>query len=184
MSVNQQPYSTRKDPIMATMAELEQCHYEMEELYNLSEALVDTVESDMVHDPEQQIALVEPLIDEIGEAADVLCEEFVGILEGKRPRQSNSRIESALRRVYVAIDAYHKRVDAAMDGAKQGFRNIADPIVKKLTRQMEVIVAALIDFVDLSLDRIMSHSYAEELRKRQEKIAHMLHNIGQTQGAG
>lgn len=169
--------------IMASMAELEQHYYEMTELYDLAEALVETVESEFIDNPEQQLAIVEPLIDEIGESTDILTEEFMKIVEGKKPRKSNPKMEGALRRIYTAIDAYHKRVDASLQGAKTGFRNIADPIVKKIVRQMEAVVAALIDFVELSLDRIMHHSYAEELRKRQEKIAMMLHNLGHGQGA-
>lgn len=178
MSIQNTHTGTAEGQMMANMAELEQHYYEITELYDLAEELVDTVESEFVQDPQAQLALVEPLIDEVGEATDVLSEEFIGIAEGRK-KASATRIEGALRRIYTAIDAYHKRVDAALDGVKTGFRNIADPIVKKLTRQLETIVAALIDFVDLSLDRIMSHSHAEELRKRQEKIALMLHQIGQ-----
>ena len=161
------------------MAELEQHYYEITELYDLAEELVNTVESEMTQDPQAQLLLVEPLIEEIGEAADILTEEYMDIVEGSKPRKSNRKMEGALRRIYTAIDAYHKRVDTSLENAVSGFRNIADPIVKKITRQMEAIVAVLIDFVELSLDRIMTHSYAEELRKRQEKIAMMLHSIGQ-----
>ena len=157
----------------------EQHYYEITELYDLAEALIDTVEHEETQDAALQLALVEPLIEEIGEAADILTEEYVALLERPGPRKRNSRIEMALRRVYIAMDAYHSRVEQAATHSLSGLRNIADPIVKKLVRQMEVIVAALIDLVDVSLGRIMSNNYAEELRRRHEKIAQMLHAIAQ-----
>lgn len=179
----QQTQRRGEDFVMADMAEIEENYYEITGLYDLAEELVDSVESEFCHDPELQLQIVEPLIDEIGESADILCEEYIAIMENRKPRKSNSRIESALRRIYTAIDAYHQRVDQSVQGMKAGFRNIADPAVKKLTRLMESIVAILIDYVQLSLDRIMTNQYADELRKRQEKIAMMLHSIGQGQGA-
>lgn len=163
----------------ASFNQLEEHYYDITSLYDLAEALVETVECKAQQNPEAQLAIIEPLVDELTEAADILTEEYIAVLEGNKPRKANKKIEVALRRIYMAIDAYHTRADAAVSLAAGGVRNLADSIVKKITRQMEVIVAALIDFVDLSLGRIMSSSYAEELRQRQEKIALMLHSIGQ-----
>ena len=182
MSLNTESYQTGKGHLMADMMELQQHYYEITELYDLAEALVDTVEHEETQNPELQLSVVEPLIDEIGEATDILTEEYMAIVEGSKPRSKNTKMEGALRRIYVAIDAYHKRAEQAAQNTASTLRNLADPIVKKIVRQMEAVVAALIDFVDLSLNRIMSTSYAEELRKRQEKISMMLHAIGQ--GAG
>ena len=179
MSLHTTSYHTGKGPLMADMMQLEQHYYEMTELYDLAESLIDTVEDERTQNPEAQLTVVEPLIDEIGEATDVLTEEYMAIVEGQKPRSRNSKMEGALRRIYVAIDAYHKRAEKAALNTGTSLRNLADPIVKKIVRQMEVVVAALIDFVELSLDRIMSSSYAEELRQRQEKISIMLHAIGQ-----
>lgn len=161
------------------MTQLEEHYYEITELYDLAEELVNTVESDFVADPEAQMKVVEPLIEELEAATDILSEEYMNIVENNTPRKANGKVEGALRRIYVAIDAYQKRAAASANNAAQGFRNLADPIVKKIVRQMEAVVAALIDFVDLSLGRIMSSSYAEQLRARQEKIALILHSIGQ-----
>ena len=159
--------------------QLEEHYYEITDLFDLAEELVATVESDFIDDAEAQLKLVEPLIEEIEEATEVLSEEYMLIVENNKPRQKNGKVEGALRRIYVAIDAYHKRVDASASKAASGFRNLADPIVKKIVRQMEAVVAALVDFVDLSLERIMSTNYAEALRQRHNKIAAMLHGMGQ-----
>ncbi|MAR56624.1 MAG: hypothetical protein CMM93_05520 [Rickettsiales bacterium] len=162
---------------MPPMAELEQNYYEITELYDLAEELVDTVE--LSEQPEAQLALVEPLINDVEEAADILSEEYIVIAEQQGKSVNKKRIEGALRKLYTALDAYNKKVTAHVGDAVEGFRNAADPIVKKILRQLESVVAAFIDFVDLSLSRIMSVSHAEELKRRQEKIAMMLHQIGQ-----
>lgn len=162
-----------------TQEELEQKYYEITELYDLAEELADTVESEFVANPEEQLQLVEPLIEQVGEAADVLTEEYISLAEGKKLRASKNRIEGALRRIYVAIDTYHKK---AMDTAQQAgasFMNIADPIVKKIKRQMEAIIGNFMELIDLSLDRIMQKSEIEDLKRRQERIAMMLHQLGQ-----
>lgn len=167
----------------ATIEELEQHYYEITELYDLAAELVDTVESELVQNPDEQLAIVEPLAEEVGESADILAEEFIHIAEnqGKGKPRNKSRIESALRKIYAAIDAYNHRVNASLSEKTAGFRNVADPIVRKIKRQIEIVVAALIDFIDLSLDRIMQKSHIDEMKIHQEKIAMMIHQATQHQ---
>lgn len=164
---------------MANIADLQERYYEITELYDLAESLVETVESEFVQSPEAQFKLVEPLAEEVGEAADILADEFMNIVEGKGKARNKSRVEGALRKVYMAINRYYEKVNATASDAAGGFRNIADPIVKKIKRQMETIIATFLEFVDLSLDRIMHKSEIEDLKRRQEKIAMMLHQLGQ-----
>lgn len=165
---------------MASTADLQERYYEITELYDLAEELVKTVESEFVQSPEAQYKLVEPLAEEIGEAADILADEFMNIAESKGKKRNKSRIEGALRRAYMAINAYNERVSASMGDAVEGFRNIADPIVKKIKRQLETVIGTFLDFVELSLDRIMHKSEIDDLKRRQEKIAMMLHQLGQS----
>lgn len=169
--------------MVANVEELEQHYYEITGLYDLAEELVDTVEDDNVRNPAEQLAIVEPLVEEVSDAADILAEEFIAIAEneGKGKPHGKRRIEGALRKIYAAIDAYHTRVQAELREVKSGFQNVADPIVKKIKRQMEIVVAALIDFVALSLDRIMQKSHIEEMKQHQEKVAMMIHQATQQQ---
>lgn len=166
---------------LPSKAELEEKYYEITELYDLADELIGTVESEYVSAPEAQYALVEPLVEEVSEATDVLSAELLVIADSKGRVRNKPKIEGALRRVYHAIDAYHKRVEQTASGAAEGFRNIADPVVKKIKRQMEMIIATFIELVDLSLDRIMHKSEIEALKQRQEKIALMLHSVSQGQ---
>lgn len=165
-------------------ADLELKYHDITELYELAEELIETVESEFIANPDDQLALIEPLVEAVGDAADVLSEEFLGVVGQTRAanKARRGRIEGALRKVYVAIDAYKQRANQQAARSKQALINIADPIVEKIKRQVEVIVAIFVDFVDLTLDRIMQKAYIEELKKRQEKIAIMLHSLSQERG--
>lgn len=163
--------------VVKEMSELEAQYYEVMDLYVLADELVTTVQSNLVTDPDAQLDLIEPLVEAIGASADVLSEEFIGLIEGKANRKTiaKKKIEDALRQVYVAISEYSAKSTEMMHGVA----NVADPIVKRIKRQLEVVIAAFIDFVSLSLDRIMQKHDVEELKMRQEKIALMLHSVAQ-----
>lgn len=165
-------------------AELELKYHDISELYDLAEDLIETVESEFVAKPDEQLALIEPLVEAVGEAADILTEEFLQV--AVQPKAANAarrgKIEGALRKIYVAIDSYKQQSGAQAARSKQALMNIADPIVEKIKRQVEIIVAVFVDFVDLTLDRIMQKAQIDELKKRQEKIAIMLHTMSQERG--
>ena len=164
---------------MATKSieKLEQDYHEITELYHLADDLIMTTEHEMITDKESQIDLVEPLVSAVAESTDILSEEFLVLAEGKPSRKAaaKGRIENALRKVYMAITEYSNNaveVSATV-------RKITDPIVTRIKRQLEVVVATLIAFVQLSLDLIMQKNDVEELKQRQERIALMLHAMGQ-----
>src|SRR5688572_4823949 len=85
---------------MASTQDLQEKYYDITELYDLSQELLDTVESEFVKQPKEQFALIEPLAEEVGDAADILTEEFIAFAEGKKKMRNKNRIEGALRKVY------------------------------------------------------------------------------------
>lgn len=150
----------------------EQKYYDITELFALNEELLQTVEK--AADPEAQLAMVAPLAEVIAESADLLTEEYIGLCDHKpteKKRSAKSRIEAGLRRIYVALHEFETRV--------QDTKNVALLVVKKIKRQMELVVSHFIDFLRLSLDRVMQKNDIEELRARHANIALMLHQIGQ-----
>lgn len=165
-----------------SMTELEQKYNEVAELYSVAEAFASTVDNTFIRDHKAQMNLVEPLIDTIAESADILTEEYIALLEGTKKPASKTRIEGAMRKIYVAMNEYSVRVSRVTQNAVGNIRNLADPIVEKLKRQMETIVANFMEFVKLSLDRVMQKQDIEELKERHERIAMMLH--AQTIGQG
>ena len=152
----------------------EQKYYDITELYALNEELMMTVE--LAANPEEQLALVEPLIEAIGESTDILTEEYIALCEGSSVRTAaKSKIEGSLRKVYMAIHEFKTRTREA--------KNAAQMVVKKIKRQLEQVIANFVEFLTLSLDRIMQKQDIEELNAHHASIALMLHSIGQTQGA-
>ncbi len=158
------------------LSTLELKYYQVAELYNLAEELLSTAEDPQVENPESQLDLIEPLVNQIGDSTDILCEEFIEIA-GKKDKAATrrTRVERALRKIYTALDTYQQQVVAATREGVQGLRNIADPIVEKIKLHVEAVIGIFLDFVDLMLDRIMHKQQVEELKKRQEKIAQLLY---------
>lgn len=159
------------------MAELEQKYEQITELFALAEDLASTVDSKATLNPMLQMQLVEPLIATIADSADILTEEYIALCEGKSAKKP--QIESAMRKIYVAIHEYGTR--AAKYG--KGIANLADPIIEKIKHQMETIVANFMELAKLSLDRIMQKHDIDELKQRHDRIAVLLHQQALGQGA-
>jgi hypothetical protein len=154
----------------------EQKHDDIEELYILNDALIDSVRDAI--DPDAQFELVAPLIEAIGDSADILSQEYIGLCSGETAVRSTAKtkVESSLRKVYMAIHTFNKKAADA--------RNVAHLIVKKVKRQLEQVIANFVEFVTLSLDRIMQKQDIEELNAHHASIALMLHSATKTgQGA-
>ena len=156
------------------MTEWEQKYYDVTELYALADDLLATVES--AADPEAQLALVAPLVETVGASADILGEEYIVLCDGKKETHTKTRIEGAIRKVYSAIGEFHARARDA--------RNAAHAIVKLIKRQLEQVIVNVMEFLALSLDRMMQKHDVEELKQRHAHLALMLHqqSLGQ-QGA-
>lgn len=162
-----------------SMDDFEQKYNEITVLYDHAEALVSTVESDFVKDPDQQLETVEPLINELADATDVLGEEFMLLAESRRSgipnKASRQRIETALRKLHTAMADYQMRVEKFSKKAHGAVRNIADPIVQKIQRQVEEIIVIFMELIQISLPNIMGKMELEALRVRDQRIAAYMH---------
>ncbi len=155
---------------MKQMQVWEQKYYDITELYALAEELLATVPT--AADPEAQLQLVDALIETIGESADVLSDEYIALCEGvaQQKQKSKTKVEGALRRIYVAM---HDVTTRARDT-----KNAALMVIKKIKRQLEMVVSHFVDFLTLSLDRIMQKQDVDEIRARHANIALMLTQLG------
>ncbi|MBY0406474.1 MAG: hypothetical protein K2Q01_02190, partial [Rickettsiales bacterium] len=145
-------------------------YLEITTLFDMAEELVNTVESRLVQNPDTQLEIVEPLINEIGDAADVLTQEFIYIAESKKNKTtmkaSKTNIEGALRKLFAAVHDYQARVKNISKKAHGSIMNIADPIVQKIQRQVEVVVVVFLEFMQISLQSIMGKAELEALKVR------------------
>ncbi len=146
----------------------EQKYYDITELYRLSDELLTTVEA--AANPEIQLALVESLVETIGESADVLTDEYIALCEGNaaKKKAAKPKVEGALRKVYIALADFNTRA--------RDFRNAAHLIVKKIKRQLEQVISNFVEFIALSLERIMQKHDLEDMKARHANIALMLYS--------
>lgn len=151
----------------------EQKYYDITELFALTEELLDTVPN--ATNPEMQMALVANLAETVSESADILTDEYVALCEGTpaRKKSASSRVEGALRKIYIAIADFNTRARDA--------RNTAHLVVKKLKRQLEQVISNFVEMVSLAIDRIMQKHDVEEMKARHANIALMLYSKGQSQ---
>ena len=155
------------------------------DIYNLAEELVETVDSKLVTNSGEQLEIVEPLINELSDATDILTEEFIFIAEGRRghtSKQANkSRIEGAIRKIFNALNDYQERVTTVSKKAHGSIMNIADPIVKKIQRHMEEVLVIFFEFIAISLASIMNKTQLETVKARDPRIALMMHQHAMAQ---
>jgi hypothetical protein len=152
----------------------EQKYHDIVALYGLADELLATVEHAV--DPTAQLALVEPLVEAIGDSSDMLTDEYIALCEGNpsRTKSAKSRVEGSLRKVYVAMSEFKTRARDA--------KNAAHAVVKKIKLQLEQVIANFVEMIVLSFDRIMQKQDVEELKTRHANIALMLYGAGKSPG--
>jgi hypothetical protein len=172
MAAEKAGFSMKKDA-------LEKQYRDITSLYDMAEELADTVESEFVRNPDDQLALIEPLITQVADSADILSEEYVQLLEKpSRKKAAKGRIESALRKIFTAVEEYRERAGTQGKKTLAALANIADPIVDKIHKQVRKITIVFMHFVELSLERIMHKFEIEEFKRTNGKIMSQLLQVG------
>lgn len=165
------------------LEELEERYGKIEYLYDLTEQFIATIESPEVKSSDTQIALVEPLINEVTDATDVLTEEFISVARNARGQSNHSasktRIESALRRIYSAMNDYQKRSDRVYGKTTSRIRTLTDNIVAAIQEHVEHVIAIFVEFIQLSVQSVMSKTELDMLYQRQQKLALQMHGLSQ-----
>lgn len=164
----------------AQAKKLEESYNQVIAMYDMADELVSTVTKSPRELQEAHFRLVNPLVLQLEESADVLTEEFICLAEGKdAPGNHRSRIETAFRKVYAAMDDYQKRAGQMMQAA---VTQTVSPVLDGIKRHMEKVIAVFFGYIELTLDRIMQKSDLEQLKKNEEKVAEILHDMSQKQG--
>ena len=162
-----------------SIEEFETMYNDITVLYDFAEELVNSIESPLVADANMQLSIVEPLINEIGDATDMLTQEFILIAEAKKNKNANkaskAHIETGLRKIFAAINEYNNRVRDISKKAHGAIMNIADPVVQKIQRQLEKVVVIFFEFVHISLQSVMNKTELEMLKLRDARVALMMH---------
>lgn len=161
----------------AEAKQLEQNYEDVIAFYDMADDLIATVLESPKEVQEEHFRLVNPLVEQLEESADVLTAEFIGLAEGKETAASSrSRVEAAFRKVYAAMDDYQKRAAQSVGTVTQK----VTPVFDGIKRHVEKVITFFFGLVELALDRIMQKNDLEQLKKREEKIAGMLHTMSQS----
>jgi hypothetical protein len=168
-----------------SMDEYEARYYDISSLYLLGEELLSAVEARSSANPKAHMDLVEPLINDLADAADLLGEEFLFIAESKQKRTpskaSKSQIEGALRKLCFAINDYKARSKQLAGRIGAAAIAITDAIVAKVQKQIDTVVGIFFEFIQVSLQQIMSKTELEALRLRDTRIAMLMHQMSLAQ---
>ncbi len=148
-------------------------------LYDMAGELATTVENKAVKNPEAQLALIEPLINDIADSTDVLTEEFIDILENPSHKKSaKGRIEKAMRKIFMALESYRERARETTNDTLAALANVADKTVEKIYRQTEKIMIIFMRLIDISLERIMRKHELDEFRRHNSQFLNMIPQHG------
>src|SRR5690606_18452392 len=76
--------------------------------YDLAEELIDTVVHEGVADPVRQLQFVEPLVEQLESATDVLAEEYRHFVKtGQKPNAvAKQRVEEALAKIDYIVNRF------------------------------------------------------------------------------
>lgn len=130
--------------------------------YRYAERLVDTVDDPATDNPEEQLEVVEPLIEEIEGSTEVIANEFRQFIKEGQPLGvlSQKRIETALRNIYLSMCDTQLR--AANLPYKKAKRDL-DMTYEHLSRHLEKVFSGLSKATHVALK-----SYLFSRRGRQE----------------
>ncbi len=84
---------------------LQETYQQLLSFYDLAEELIDTVEHQPLESPLAQLDFIEPLVEEVENATDVLTEEYRHFAaSGNIPDEARKqRIENALAKIYDVL---------------------------------------------------------------------------------
>ncbi len=142
------------------------------ELYDVAEQLIQSVEAAEIEYMEAQLSIIEPVVENVNESADVLTGEYsIFATHDADPRKiKRNYVESAIRRIFASIEEYKARVGNS-GALRQLLALTVDPIINKLKNLAEEIIIVFMKVVSIVLEKILHKHEAEELKKRKKEIA-------------
>ncbi len=90
----------------AALKQHEETYNKIIGFYDFAEQLVDTVESVSVNDPVKQLNFIEPIVEQLEEATDILAEEYRRFVQtGEKPSKASvKKVEKALAQLAAVIE--------------------------------------------------------------------------------
>ena len=148
-------------------------------LYDVAEELLLTVENQTEVNPELQLEMVEQIVETIEESADILAGEYANLAEGTQGKKKINKkiVEGALRKIFLSVDDYKKKASTISESAARSIDRLVKPVLGRLRGAVEEVVSFFLEVVEISLEKIMHKTEVEEMRKRNQRIAQLMHQM-------
>jgi polyhydroxyalkanoate synthesis regulator protein len=97
---------------MLTEAQQEELYGEIMKFYDLAEHVIDVIERDGAANPELEIKLAEPVIEQTQDSAEMLAEAFIAYANNAQEATAEDRkkVETALRKMFAKILAFKEQI--------------------------------------------------------------------------
>ena len=139
-------------------------------LYDIADELAATTESNSVKNIDDHLIIIEPIINDVADACEELAEEYIQLVDQPaRGKSVKSKIEKALRKMFMALDKYRESLRDAGTSTIFIFSSLVDPVIAKLQKQIEKITLLFMQLLDISLDRIMRKNELDEFKRSNSK---------------
>lgn len=150
-----------------TAAEYDEAYQEILVIYDIAEELADTPNHPLARFQDEQVAVVEPLVDEVLDAADDLSQGFCEFVQqpdkGKAANAFNMR--GAFQRMFKAVNRTISQIQEVGGEVGENLTATVVPSLEKLVRHTEKVFSRLVVLVSVT---------KETLTKKREEFARMM----------
>jgi hypothetical protein len=150
-----------------TAAEYDEAYQEILVIYDIAEELADTPNHPLARFQDEQVAIIEPLVDEVLDAADELSQGFCEFVQqsDKAKAASTFNMRGAFKRMFKAVNHTITQIQEAGGEIAENLTATVVPTLEKLVRHTEKVFSRLVVLVSVT---------KETLTKKREEFARMM----------
>jgi len=92
----------------AQESEHKEIYSEIIKFYDIAESMIDSIESDGIENPEEQVLVAAPVIEQLQKSTDILSETYIKFVKanGVVGNSDKRKVESAIREIFVSISKF------------------------------------------------------------------------------
>lgn len=163
------------------VAEYNAAHRAIEELYDIADNLMLTLEDARATQQETQIEIIEPLVEEVVAAADELSQQFCEYAESKNKEEAKSKFKfkPVFARIFKAVDECLGKINLTSAEVAENITTVVMPAVDKLLNHSEKLFGRLSAIIERSKNAVKKR---EEFYKMVVRESHLARLLGKKKG--
>jgi|GEM_PF-984876 len=147
-------------------------------LYDVVDELTDGLEGLPLNVQGAVLDSAEPFLGELTNSTEVLADEYITISkEPASKKSSKGKIEKALRKIFMALEAFQQQMMELGNGVLSLLSTTIDPVLVKLKKQTEKILLIFMQMLEISLDRIIRKHEVDEFRRNNREFINNLPQV-------